>query len=624
MPSRRTRPRAVTGVLAVLLAVVCSPLPRGTAVAVAARSNRAVVSAVTGVLAVLLAVVCSPLPRGTAVAVAARSNRAVDPLVNVARGKPVRANVTCGSPTEDFFPHSDLLKPPPDRHLQICDASNPALAHNASLMTDGNSSTWWQSTSLQKLKLSGNGVGDRAEVFITLDLGETYYPENITIHMGDTIRPGRLAVMRSADGLNFDPWLYLVTNGNRDCRRFGVAKQRDPDSQESVVCREYAQLEPQLYNERISVSLSEVPPSFSDEALLRWQAVRYLQVRFYDMDLVLGRSADQFDHYAVSEISVMAGCKCNGFGKGCEISADSGQYECICSGNTQGPFCEECQPLYNQFPYQPGRPCQGQRVYLTTIGSWSFYKVRASGPMTSANVKFTCEAAGMRYPCFASGRCTGGWTPDCIKYDDSFISCETHWVLSFHLCGHDNPYRCEPLDDTFVYMDDWWSDGSACGMKYNTDKWWCVTGADVNNLYALCADLNECEPSPCVHGTCTDDIGGYTCTCENGWEGINCDLTSFNGECYQFSSTVLTHQDATQACSAKNGHLVDLTNEQQQSFLADKMAASNGASYWLGIKSAQTAFLYSNGSPFSGMKDRSLTMVLYGTGDIFSVTHTLT
>ena len=36
-------------------------------------------------------------------------------------------------------------------------------------------------------------------------------------------------------------------------------------------------------------------------------------------------------------------------------------------------------------------------------------------------------------------------------------------------------------------------------------------------------DINECADQPCVHGTCEDDVNGYTCTCEQGYTGLNCD-----------------------------------------------------------------------------------------------------
>ena len=47
------------------------------------------------------------------------------------------------------------------------------------------------------------------------------------------------------------------------------------------------------------------------------------------------------------------------------------------------------------------------------------------------------------------------------------------------------------------------------------------------------------KASPCVNGQCTDKINNYTCTCEPGWEGRNCDINidecatnpCVNGEC---------------------------------------------------------------------------------------------
>ncbi|CAH1245797.1 NOTCH2 [Branchiostoma lanceolatum] len=316
---------------------------------------------------------------------------------------------------------------------------------------------------------------------------------------------------------------------------------------------------------------------------------------------------------------------------------------------------------------------QGEQVYLTTHDNWHFYKIRATGRMTDSNVKATCEAAGMRYPCYNSG--TAGcnsyyWTSDCITYDDAGVSCGTLTVLSVKLCGH--TVGCRPLDDTFVYMTNMLSDGSACGV---VNGHYCTAGAGYSNMYALCAapacartdpcahgtctdgdggytcscengwggtnceiDIDDCASSPCAHGTCTDGVASYTCSCELGWEGTNCDqdfdecasnpcwlggtcldhvdgyscvcpkdvigknceTAPFAGECYQFSPTAAAHPDAAQACQANNGHLADVRDLQQQSFLADMIAASNGVSSWISHQTAPPVFLYSNGSPSSG------------------------
>ena len=40
----------------------------------------------------------------------------------------------------------------------------------------------------------------------------------------------------------------------------------------------------------------------------------------------------------------------------------------------------------------------------------------------------------------------------------------------------------------------------------------------------LFSDTNECTSTPCQNGgNCTDQVNGYSCTCEDGYEGINCD-----------------------------------------------------------------------------------------------------
>ncbi|KAI8512897.1 calcium ion binding [Branchiostoma belcheri] len=236
---------------------------------------------------------------------------------------------------------------------------------------------------------------------------------------------------------------------------------------------------------------------------------------------------------------------------------------------------------------------QGEQVYLTTVDNWRFHKVRAVGPMSNQNIRVTCEAVGMRYPCYYSG---------CIAYDHGDGDCHTQWVLSANLCGDNDPRYCQPLDDTFAYIPGYWSDDSAYGVDYETHSYH-LQGANYNNKYALCAEnTDDCLSSPCAHGTCTDGVASYTCSCENGWTGNNCDqaMVSFRGECYEFSSTALSHQDSALACSANGGRLVDVMDQEQQSFLADKIATSSNVSHWLAMRTAPTEILNSDGTPVSG------------------------
>jgi hypothetical protein len=37
-------------------------------------------------------------------------------------------------------------------------------------------------------------------------------------------------------------------------------------------------------------------------------------------------------------------------------------------------------------------------------------------------------------------------------------------------------------------------------------------------------DIDECLPSPCQYGTCQDLPNGYTCTCDHGYTGTNCEI----------------------------------------------------------------------------------------------------
>ena len=54
------------------------------------------------------------------------------------------------------------------------------------------------------------------------------------------------------------------------------------------------------------------------------------------------------------------------------------------------------------------------------------------------------------------------------------------------------------------------------------------------------SEINECESSPCVQGTCVEAIDSYTCDCHDGWEGGACDI----GKWYHYMTYIL-HRHAT-------------------------------------------------------------------------------
>lgn len=59
--------------------------------------------------------------------------------------RPISANVTCGSPPEEYFNTKEGYVSPRLRKLSTCNASDPTLARPASFMVDGNLTTSWQS-----------------------------------------------------------------------------------------------------------------------------------------------------------------------------------------------------------------------------------------------------------------------------------------------------------------------------------------------------------------------------------------------------------------------------------------------------------------------------------------------
>ena len=47
------------------------------------------------------------------------------------------------------------------------------------------------------------------------------------------------------------------------------------------------------------------------------------------------------------------------------------------------------------------------------------------------------------------------------------------------------------------------------------------TGADCT------IDMDSCASEPCYHGNCTDLVGGFSCSCEPGYEGDRCHISKY-------------------------------------------------------------------------------------------------
>ncbi|XP_019645317.1 PREDICTED: neuropilin-1-like [Branchiostoma belcheri] len=62
-----------------------------------------------------------------------------------------------------------------------------------------------------------------------------------------------------------------------------------------------------------------------------------------------------------------------------------------------------------------------------------------------------------------------------------------------------------------------------------------------------------CSPNPCDHGTCVAESGGYNCTCEDGWEGVNCNNNTDDCSPDPCTHGTCTDGVASYICSCQNG-----------------------------------------------------------------------
>ncbi|XP_066267371.1 uncharacterized protein [Branchiostoma lanceolatum] len=169
---------------------------------------------------------------------------------------------------------------------------------------------------------------------------------------------------------------------------------------------------------------------------------------------------------------------------------------CASSPCATGTCTDDGLGSYTCTPCEEGTSCdQDKQVYLTTHDNWAFFKVLATGPMTQGNVKDTCEATGMGYPCWRSGtKCLHAlptWSDDCIAFDlpdGSDCRTPTLGALSIKLCGNDRYWQCPPLFGTFVYFytgSIYTRETGARGVEFGSDN--MLHGDDYYNKYALCA-----------------------------------------------------------------------------------------------------------------------------------------
>ena len=74
------------------------------------------------------------------------------------------------------------------------------------------------------------------------------------------------------------------------------------------------------------------------------------------------------------------------------------------------------------------------------------------------------------------------------------------------------------IDNVLLYHTFGRSLGAFRSSKSNIVLQWCLI------FYWFFIDIDECSSSPCVNGQCVNRPNQYTCTCDTGWTGINCNV----------------------------------------------------------------------------------------------------
>ncbi|GFR71138.1 laminin subunit alpha-1-like [Elysia marginata] len=397
-------------------------------------------------------------------------------------------------------------------------------------MVDGETITWWQSTSRSRIYHYGTAFvdqrSDELEAEICLDLLQEFLAERIILQLGDALTPQRIVIEKSLDNVNFVPWVYATSNLEWCSTQFNVDIRSIPETLNGTVCVSYAadDLPP---GDTISLSFAQVPG-----ALKEWSRIRYIKIRFYDMLFIapFNALANSYNHYSVAELTVMAECPCNALQTGCVVSNVTGMYECECGGNTRGRYCETCQPLFNQYEFEYGKPCTECNCFDHASSCFYEEAVEAAGE----SIDISGQRAG------------GGVCIDC-KHNTDGNNCEKCVAMYFRPAnvlqtseGACVPCGCNPsgstvnpdtnLVDCVMNNDVVRSDGKLpgeCFCKANVQGSKCDTcKPQFFNLLQSNADgctACECYTSGTVGASelCTPDALGQ-CTCKANVKGRAC------------------------------------------------------------------------------------------------------
>ncbi|KHN83556.1 Netrin unc-6 [Toxocara canis] len=293
---------------------------------------------------------------------AGRPVRCIPDFINAAFGKPVIASNTCGQSGPSRFcivreDTSGILK----EICDICDASDSAHAHPASLLTDLNNSqnvTCW---------ISEPSTDYPHNVTLTLSLGKKFELTYISMQFCNRLADS-MAIYKSMDfARTWIPFQFYSTQ----CKKiFGRAPNVEisKHNEQEALCTDAHALTP-MANRVAFATLEGRPSAFEFEqspVLQDWVTATDIRIIFtrlspdqaeiYGLTNDIGTNITDFDtikqryYYSMGELAVGGRCKCNGHASRCMFDK-MGKYTCDCKHNTAGSDCEQCKPFHFDRPW---------------------------------------------------------------------------------------------------------------------------------------------------------------------------------------------------------------------------------------------------------------------------------
>ncbi|XP_078667188.1 uncharacterized protein LOC144909010 isoform X3 [Branchiostoma floridae x Branchiostoma belcheri] len=264
-------------------------------------------------------------------------------------------------------------------------------------------------------------------------------------------------------------------------------------------------------------------------------------------------------------------------------------FTCQCAPGYTGTLCEEIDDCSSA-------PCQNNATCQDGVNSFTCQCAHGYTGTLCEEID-ECSSA----PCQNGAVCYDEFNSFTCQCAPGFTGtvCETE--LPTTPSPETTPLLTTPLVSTTLSdIDDCLSSPCAHGtctdgrMSYTCS---CENGWTGNNCDQ---DIDECATNPCLSGgTCVDHVNGYSCVCPEGFVGDKCETVPYPGGCLLFSDDAVSYPEASQVCQTRGGHLVDVKEAELQRLIADSILTGSDVSPWIGLKLSPGVMTYTDGSSVS-------------------------